>query len=353
MTTRRLGRTGLEVVRIGCGGIPIIKVDFDDAVAVVRAAFDAGCNYFDTAAAYKDSESKMGKALAGHRDEVILATKSHVRDAAGAMEHLENSLRALGTDHVDIWQMHDVSRADHWEQVMGPGGAFEAAVEARDQGKVRFLGLSSHNEVTLKQAVLCGHYDMILTAYNIGCRWPADEVIPLAKQHDVGVAVMKPMSGGTLFALSRPSEDDPPAITPEDLMRFVLSNDDVDVALSGFRRLEEVPQNLAMLHEFVPLSDDERQRLEQFGDSLGGVYCRHCTYCLPCTVNISIPAVLALLDHSERFSYEWPSHRRAYDALEVKADECVECGECESRCPFQVPIIERLKAAHKKFSQPY
>jgi predicted aldo/keto reductase-like oxidoreductase len=353
VTTRRLGRTGLEVVRIGCGGIPIIKVDFDDAVAVVRAAFDAGCNYFDTAAAYQDSEQKMGKALAGHRDEVILATKSPERDAAGAMEHLEASLRSLGTDHVDIWQMHDVSRADRWEQVMGAGGAFEAAVKAREQGKTRFLGLSGHSEQYLKQAVLSGEFDMILTAYNIGCRWPAREVMPLAKQHDVGVAVMKPMSGGTLFALSRPSEDQPPTITPEDLMRFVLSNDDVDVALSGFKRVEEVPQNLAVLRDFTPLTDDERRRLEEFGDEVGRVYCRHCTYCLPCTADIEIPTVLAILDHSERFSYEWPSHRRRYDALEVKADACVECGECESRCPFQVPIVERLKKAHQKFNQPY
>jgi len=348
----KLGRTGLEVVRLGCGGIPIINVPFDDAVAVVRAALDAGVNYFDNARAYGDSEEKMGTALEGHRDEIILATKTHNRDAAGAMEHLGISLKALRTDHVDIWQLHDISTTALWDQVMAPGGALEAAKQARQQGKTRFIGMSSHNPDCLRRAIASGEFDTALLTYNIGTRW-TEPLMAEAQKRDIGVVVMKPMSGGVFFNLAKEQEESLPTITPEETLRFVLNNENVDVALSGFRRVEEVRPNMEVLNNPKPLAPDDVARLLKFGEDLGLVYCRRCTYCLPCTAGIDIPAVLAILDHSERFSYEWPTHRRKYAELEVKPTECEECGECEERCPFDVPIMERLKKAAKQFDQPY
>jgi predicted aldo/keto reductase-like oxidoreductase len=352
LRTATLGHTGLEVVRLGCGGIPIINVPFDDAVAVVRAALDAGVNYFDNARAYGDSEAKMGTALEGRRDEVILATKTVTRDAAGAMADLETSLAALCTDHLDIWQLHDVSTVGDYERVTAPGGALEAAKQARQQGKTRFIGMSSHNPESLRRAIESGEFDTVLLTYNIGTIW-TEPLMAEAQKRDIGVVVMKPMSGGVFFTLSKEQEESLPSITPEETLRFVLLNEDVDVALSGFRRVEEVPQNLAVLNDLKPLTAGQRARLLKFGEDLGLVYCRRCTYCMPCTVGIDIPSVLAILDHSERFSYEWPSHRRRYAELEVKPTECEECGECEERCPFDVPIMERLKAAAKKFDRPY
>jgi hypothetical protein len=349
-----LGRTDLEVVRIGCGGIPIIKEEFDDAVAVVKAALEAGVNYFDNARAYGDSETKMGVALEGRRDDIILATKVHFRDREKADEALRTSLKELRTDHIDVYQLHDVSTAVDFDKVMAPGGVLDMAKEARKADIVRFIGASSHNETCLRRLIESGEFDTVLLTYNIASRWPENEILPLAKQHDVGVVVMKPMSGGIFFHLSRQADDSAPSITPEEAMRFVLSNEHIDVALSGFRQVQEVPQNMAVLRDFAPLTAEERERLTAFGDSLGQVYCRHCTYCLPCSQDIDIPTILALLDHSERFSYEWPTHRRKYAKLEVKADVCVECGDCEGRCPFGVPIQERLKIAVKKFGdKPY
>jgi len=352
LRTAKLGRTGLEVVRLGCGGIPIIHVQFDDAVNVVRAALDAGVNYFDNARAYGDSEQKMGKGLSGRRDEIILATKSHARDAAGATEHLEESLQALGTDHLDLWQMHDVSTTGDYDLMMGPGGSLEAARKAQQQGKTRFVGISSHNPECLRRAIAGGEFDTVLLTYNIGAVW-TEPLMAEAQKHDVGVVVMKPMSGGVFFRLSAEQEESLPEITPEETLRFVLTNEDVDVALSGFRQVEEVPANMAVLEDLKPLAPDERARLLKFGEDLGLVYCRRCTYCLPCAAGIDIPSVLAILDHSERFSYEWPTHRRKYAELEVKPTECAECGECEERCPFDVPIMERLKKAAERFDKPY
>jgi predicted aldo/keto reductase-like oxidoreductase len=350
--TATLGRTGLEVLRLGCGGIPIIRLPFDEGVAVVRAALDAGINYFDNARAYGNSEEKMGTALEGRRDDIILATKTVTRDAAGALADLETSLVSLRTDRLDIWQLHDVSTTGHYHQVMAPGGALEAAKQAQKQGKTRFIGITSHNPECLRRAIESGEFDTVLLTYNISARW-TEPLMAEAQKRDIGVVVMKPMSGGVFFTLAKEQEDSLPSITPEETLRFVLTNNDVDVALSGFRRVEEVPANLAVLNDLKPLTEEERTRLLQFGDDLGLVYCRRCTYCLPCTVGIDIPSVLAILDHSERFSYEWPTHRRKYAELEVKPTECEECGECEERCPFDVPIMERLKAAAKRFDQPY
>ena len=353
MRTRILGRTGLEVVRIGCGGIPIIGEPFDNAVAVVKAALDAGVNYFDNARAYGDSEAKMGKALAGRRDEIILATKVHARDAKTALEHLATSLKDLKTDRLDIWQLHDVSTAGQWDQVMAPGGAMEAAKRAQQQGKTRFIGLSSHNPANLKKAIECGEFDLVLLTYNIASRWVEPEILPLAKARQVGVAVMKPLSGGAILDVPEHDTGEHLGVTPEEGLRFVLSHDAVDVALAGFKRVEEVPQNMAALDDFKPVTAEERERLIEFGDRMGQVFCRRCTYCLPCQVGIDIPRTLAILDHSERFPYEWPSQRRRYHELEIKPDACVECGECEDRCPFDVPIVERLKKAKGAFDQPY
>ena len=352
MRTAKLGRTGLEVVRLGCGGIPMIPLPVEDGVAVTRAALDAGMNYFDNARAYGNSEEKMGRALEGRRDQVVLATKSHARSAVGALEHLETSLTELRTDHLDIWQLHDVSTVGDYEQVMAPGGALEAAHKARDQGKTRFIGITSHNPECLSRAIASGEFDTVLLTYSIAAVW-TEPIMAEAQKRDIGVVVMKPMSGGVFFRLSAEQEQGLPAITPEETLRFVLTNEDVDVALSGFSRVEEVPANLAVLNDLKPLSPEDRARLLKFGEDLGLVFCRRCTYCLPCAAGIDIPNVLAILDHSERFSYEWPSHRRRYAELEVKPTECVECDECEERCPFDVPIMERLKKAAERFDKPY
>jgi predicted aldo/keto reductase-like oxidoreductase len=193
----------------------------------------------------------------------------------------------------------------------------------------------------------------VLLTYNIASRWVEPEILPLAKARDVGVVVMKPLSGGAILDVPEQGGDKHLGVTPEEGLRFVLSHEAVDVVLSGFQHVEEVPQNLAVLDGFKPVTPEERRRLIEFGDSMGQVFCRRCTYCMPCEQGIDIPKTLAILDHAERFGYEWPSQRRRYHELEIKPDVCVECGECEERCPFQVPIVERLKKAKERFDQPY
>ena len=348
-----LGRTGMEVVRLGCGGIPIIGVEFKEAVKVVRAAYEAGLNFFDNARAYDNSERKMGTALKDVRDKVFLATKVWPRDARSALKDLETSLKELQTDHLDLWQLHDVSTRGDLEKVLGKGGALEAVRKAQKRGKVRFVGISSHNYDNLLRIIDCGEFDTVMFTYNLGSREVEHEVLPRAAQTAIGTLCMKPVSGGVFFSLSQEEEGKKGKVTPRDALRFVLGERRIQVVLSGFKRVSDVKENVETFKRFKPLTDEERARLLAFGDSLGEGFCRNCTYCLPCPNGMPIPTILQILDHAQRFSYEWPTHRRTYAALEIKADVCDQCGQCEEACPFDVKIIARLAKAHQQFSKPF
>ena len=159
MKTVRLGRTGLEVSRIGFGGIPIQRLTEAEAIRVVRRCIDLGVTFLDTATGYTTSEERIGKAIVGRRGEVILATKSPARDAAKAQEHLALSLERLGVETIDLWQFHNVSSAEAYEQTLGPGGAMEAAQRALEAGTIRHIGVTSHSMDVASQAVSSGLFE--------------------------------------------------------------------------------------------------------------------------------------------------------------------------------------------------
>ncbi len=348
-----LGRTGMEVVRLGCGGIPIIGVEFEEAVKVVRAAYEAGLNYFDNARAYDNSERKMGTALKDVRDRVFLATKVWARDKRTALKNIETSLSELQTDYVDVMQLHDISTRADFEKVMSKEGALAAAREMQKRGKARFLGISSHNYDNLLRIIDCGEFDTVMFTYNLSSREVEREVLPRAVESGIGTVCMKPVSGGVFFSLSAEEEGKKGSVTPGDALRFVLGERRIQMVLSGFKRLSDVEENVETFKNFKPLSEQERARLMAFGDSLAEGFCRNCTYCLPCPNEIPIPTILQLLDHAERFGYEWPTHRKRYAELEVKADVCDECGQCEESCPFGVKIVARLARAQEQFSKGF
>ena len=141
----KFGKSGLEISELGFGGIPIIRLDIGTAVKILRRAYDRGITFYDTANVYRDSEKKIGRAFDGMRDKVIIATKTILRDGQNALNHLENSLRMLRTDYVDLYQLHQVAQEKDWDTVTAPGGALETVVKAKKEGKIRFIGVTSHN----------------------------------------------------------------------------------------------------------------------------------------------------------------------------------------------------------------
>jgi aryl-alcohol dehydrogenase-like predicted oxidoreductase len=252
-----LGRTGLTVTRLGIGGA------YCETPDGYRAALDCGVNYLDTARAYRDGDDErvVGQAIAGRRHEIILSTKTMQRDAAGARSDLETSLRLLGTDHVDVWHIHYLNTRAEREQALGPGGAMEAAVEAREQGLVRFIGVTGHEWAEVGKAVATGLFDTVLCWYNCAMREPEELLFPQAAAQQTGVVIMNATRTDKLL-----SADDVPA--PEDFYRYVLGHPAVNVTLMGLRNLERFQRVARALAERVALTPEERQDLEAYGARL-------------------------------------------------------------------------------------
>jgi len=344
---RKLGRTGFMATEIGLGGIPIMQVqDVEEAARLINYALDQGINYIDTARCYGDSEKKFGLALKGRRQEVFVATKTNAYDYDTAWRYLETSLSELQTDYLDVWHMHDISTRERWDQIRSKDGALRAAHEAREQGLIRHIGVSSHNDDLLLECMETGEFDVILCVYNLAIHSSGEKCLPYAYEHGIGVTIMKPLSGGIFFRREETYVD------PIKAWHFVLMNPHVTVALAGFQNQRDIDQALEASRTFQPLSEDEIRELVERARFLGEEVCRACGYCRECPAGIPIPEIMRIADEARVFSYEWPRFRREYAALEPKADACQDCGECEERCPFKLKIRERLRMVHQHFGQP-
>ena len=347
---RLLGRTGVRATEIGLGGIPMIRSSFDKAVKIVHRALDLGVNFLDTARAYRDSEAKMGAVLRTRRDECFLATKSAQRTREAAYEELTVSLKELQTDKVDLWQLHDVSTPRCFEEVTGPGGALEAGKQARDEGKCDFIGVTSHSVPVLEELIESDEFDTIMCVYNLAISDTNDRVMPLAKERNIGVIVMKPLSGGIFFRTGATKAE--PAVAPVAAWNFVLMNPNVDVALAGARWIRDIEQAVRCSRRFAALTGEEIAEHTAQAAAIGEDVCRDCRYCEICPEQIPIPAMMQVADRARAFPYEWPKYREQYAAFRPQADACTECRACEEACPFDLPIVERLKRMHARLTRP-
>jgi hypothetical protein len=198
MNQIQLGQTDLVVSEVGFGAIPIIRLDPQVAARVLRHAYDRGITFFDTANAYRDSEEKIGQALGDVRERIVLATKTQQRSGDGLREHLERSLRMLRTDHIDLYQLHQIAQEADWEAVTAPGGALEEAVRARDAGKIRYLGVTSHSLSMALKVIRTGLFSTVQFPFNFIEEAAADELLPAARKLGMGFIVMKPFGGGAI-----------------------------------------------------------------------------------------------------------------------------------------------------------
>ena len=333
MDRRRLGRTDLEVSVIGLGGIPIQGLDDARATDVIAAAVDAGIDFFDSARGYTDSEAKLGRALAPHRDRVTLATKSMARGADEMRADVERSLGELATDRIDLYQLHNVASAADLERVLGPGGALEALERARDAGAVRWIGITGHSRPILVRALASGRFDTVQHPLNpIEVEW-LEEVVPAAREAEAGVIAMKPAAGGALDAV--------PAALRWSLHRGA------DAVIPGMDAVEQVRANAAVGRDLRPPDAEELAALERDRRAWGGQFCRRCGYCKPCPNDLDIPALLLLEAYYTRYALrDWALARLA--GLEKRYADCAACGECVERCPYRLPIPELMAAAAER-----
>lgn len=330
-----LGKTGLKIARLGFGGIPIQRVDAATTKELVQEMAKKGINYIDTARGYTVSEEYLGEALEGLRDKFILATKSMNRTKEGMAADIEISLKNLRTDYIDIYQVHNPN-LEQLEQVLAPGGALEALMEAKAAGKIGHIGLTGHSLELFEKALEMDWVETFMFPYNI-VETHGEALIKKCVEKNIGFIVMKPLAGGAI-------EDATLAL------RFIASNPNVSVVIPGMFDLKEIEQNMAAVEDTTPLSPEELAKMQEIRKQLGNNFCRRCNYCAPCTVGIPIPNVFLMQGYLDRYGLEdWA--RTRYEALPVKASACVECGACEPRCPYQLPIRKMLKEAAQKFGQ--
>ena len=333
MTYTTLGKTGLKISRMGFGGIPIQKVTVADVRKLMLAMAEKGVNYIDTARGYTVSEQYIGEALEGLRDQFVLATKSMARTKEAMAKDIETSLANLRTDYIELYQIHNPSLAD-LDTVTAPGGALEALLEAKAAGKIGHIGVTAHLEAVFEKALSMDWVETVMFPYNI-VETQGEALMRRAAEQNVGFIVMKPLAGGAL-------EDATLA------MRFISQNLDATVVIPGMYSTQELEQNLAAMEDSAPLSEKELSKIDEIRRELGTQFCRRCNYCQPCAAGVNISGVFLMEGYLKRYGLgEWAKSR--YATFAKKAGDCIGCGACESRCPYQLPIREMLARCKEEF----
>jgi uncharacterized protein len=314
-----LGRTDMMVSRIGLGGIPIQRVSEQDAVTVVEKCLDLGITFIDTANGYSTSEERIGKAISGRRQDLVVATKSLARTPDDLRAHLDLSLNRLGVDYIDLYQFHHVSDFKTLDLVVGLLPTLE---KARKAGIIRHIGISSHQLDTAKKAVETGLFETVMVPFNFMTPEVATELLPLCRKHDVGFIAMKPMVGGMIDNASI-------------AIKYLLQFPDI-LIIPGIERVEEIEEILGIYKEPHSMTEADVDKMERLRQDLDSTFCHRCDYCQPCPADVPISTVLFGQSFHKRFSrvrfFEMVS-----DAME-KAAGCTDCGNCEERCPYHLPI---------------
>jgi predicted aldo/keto reductase-like oxidoreductase len=330
-----LGKTGLVVSEVGFGGIPIMRLDLDQARELVRACLALGFTFFDTANQYGDSEAKLGAALGPVRERVVLATKTAARDAATAAGHLAQSLRDLATDHIDLYQLHNVSDQAALDQALAPGGAYEVAARAKAEGRVRHIGVTSHHPEVALRAIRTGLFETLQFPFNFVEDQPLQVLFPEARRLGLGIIGMKPLGGGLL--------------EPAELcFKFLQAHPEM-VPIPGLQAQAEAQEVADLYRRKPPLTEADRQAMAELKARLGARFCHRCGYCQPCPEGIDIPAVLLVPAQARRF----PKARLVSLAgpRVATVENCQECGQCVEKCPYHLPVPEMLVEVREFFRE--
>ena len=326
-----LGKTGLKVSKVAFGALPIQRIPVDNATRILRKAYENKINFFDTARAYSDSEEKMGKALSDVRKDIVIATKTHAKDAKTLREHLETSLEKLKTSTIDIYQFHN-PKDIHSETFME---MMDEAKKAKAEGLIRFISITNHTADIARDAIASGMYDTLQYPFSSISSKEDYEITRLCKDNNMGFIAMKALSGGLLT-------------DAESAFSFMWQYDHV-VPIWGIQKEEELDQFIS-LSKNPPVFDDlMEKRIEKDRKDLAGSFCRSCGYCLPCPVGIDIPQAARMKFLLRRAPYQgYMSDEWANKMNKIK--ECIECNQCKGRCPYHLDTPHLLKEMLKDYT---
>ncbi len=328
-----LGATGLKAIRMGMGGIPIQRLSPAQTDRLLENAVATGINFFDTARIYTDSESKFGRVLSRCRGQVIIASKSFSRDAAAVLRDIDFSLGQLRTDYIDIYQCHNIANENDLAKALAGDGALSGLVKAREMGKIRHIGITGHKPGIVKKALSAFPFATIQIPCNFIETDSLAELVPMAKERQVGVIAMKPIGGGNIREINLN-------------FRFIF-NQGIDVAIPGMDSEAQIAENLAALGDLSPLNEAEITRLQKEKDRLGDSFCRRCEYCMPCPQGLPIAFLHVLKNYYFLYDLkDWVWERIA--ALAKTYKDCAACGECVKKCPYQLDMPKIFAETWKK-----
>ena len=329
MEKRILGKTNLEVSVVGFGWIPAQRLDKDQVLELLTEAYNQGMNFIDTARGYMASEELIGYGLdILGRDKFYLATKSMSRTYKGIKEEFNISLSLLKTDYIDLYQFHNIKTFEEYDQIMGEDGAYKAVKELQEAGKIKEIGITSHSKDVLDMAIETDLFNTIQYPYN-AVETQGEELFKKAKAKNIGVIIMKPLAGG--------------AISKGELaIRYILDNPNITVVIPGMDSTTQIIQNARAGIDRREMTEEEKEILAKEASTLGAEFCRRCGYCLPCPQGIDIPTNFLMEGYYTRYNLQdWAQGR--YENMSPRANDCIECAICETKCPYYLPIMKMLK----------
>ena len=335
MQYKILGKTGLRVSRVGLGGIPVQRIDKPKTRALLEYLAHAGVNFIDSARGYTVSEEYLGEALIGMRQQFVLATKSLARSYADMARDIDISLANLQTDYIDVYQLHNIKTDADFALAFSDKGAVAAIQDAIRAGKIGHLGATAHGVDAFRRLLGYDEIESIMFPYNI-VENQGEELMARAAAQNVGFIAMKPLAGGN--------------ITNGNLaLRYILANDNCTLAIPGMAELQEAKDNISAAEE-SGFSQEDSAEIAAIRAALSDNFCRRCGYCAPCVMGIDIPTCFTMQGYLEKYGLaDWA--RTRYASFAAKAGACIGCGACEARCPYDLPIRERLKRVKELFGE--
>jgi aryl-alcohol dehydrogenase-like predicted oxidoreductase len=324
--TRRLGKSGLEVTRLGFGGIPIMAIPEKEAIAVVRRAHDLGIRFFDSGHTYGASEERIGKALEGR--DWVAATKTEERSAEAVYQDVKTSLKNLRRDFIALYQFHYLNTEEELEALFAPGGGMEGLRRAREEGKIGHIGVTGHRPEVLAKAVeRCEEFVSVQAPFNVVECESLERLIPRCQEREVGVIAMKPVGGGNFSNAAL-------------AVKWCL-NQAITVAIPGMAAIAEVEENVRVATGEIALTPEEAAACERMKSELDARTCRKCGYCVPCPQGVKTNVLMILPSVIRRVGAE-NMGSGAYNII-ASLEKCEECGTCMTRCPYDLPIPEIMR----------
>jgi hypothetical protein len=307
--------------------------DYPDKL--INAALDEGINFIDTARSYCDSEKIIGQAIKGRREDCFLVTKTFLRSANAVKKEIELSLKNLKVEKIDIYQIHHIQYEHELQRVLAKEGALSALREAKKQGKIDYIGFSSHHPEVAVKCIQTDVFDTAQIPFNLIEREYIDGILKVANEYDVGIIVMKPLAGGKLTNAKL-------------ALKFILSYN-ISVVIPGCSTVEQVRVNAEVGRDFTPLTEQEKEEIFKELGNLEENFCRRCRYCeQTCPISLPIPDIFRCEEH---LIYNATYARNEYKKFQSEVKKCIDCGECEKVCPYKLPVRDMLKKANNRLTK--